>query len=68
MKLIQFLFGAEHMQYMMLLGVAANLKSEIFKLIFFLFLSMLLSAKYWKMSCSCLFFLVQWKMHDDEVC
>jgi len=30
MKLIQFLYGAEHMQYMMLLSVAANLKREIF--------------------------------------
>lgn len=30
MKGIQFLSGAEHMQYMMLLSVAANLKSEIF--------------------------------------
>lgn len=31
MKLILFLFGAEHMQYVMLQSVAADVKSEILK-------------------------------------
>lgn len=35
MKLVQFIFGAELMQYMLLLRVAENLKMEIFNNCFF---------------------------------
>lgn len=64
-KLIQFLFGAEHMQYMMLLSVAANLKQEIFGSLIFSVYAVIKALKDVR---QLPFSLLQWKMHDDEVC